>query len=148
MTFSFHLVFSIVASIPTLIDTEVPEAFTPVVASDQSIFNGKYFLVFAAQDKGSGIDHYEVRETRAYGKKRSWEIAESPYLLRDQTLSSYIYVKAVDRVGNERVAEISPRYTFKWYTHYEFWVIIGIGLLVAYIAWRFILKKIRQKPAV
>ena len=30
---------------------------------DPNVFDGKWFLVFAALDKGSGIDHYEVMET-------------------------------------------------------------------------------------
>src|SRR3989344_5170387 len=37
-------------------DAELPEEFTPTIASDPNIFDGKYFLVFATQDKGSGID--------------------------------------------------------------------------------------------
>ena len=45
-------------------DTEPPEDFTPVIASDLNVFDGKYFLVFATQDKNSGINHYEVRESR------------------------------------------------------------------------------------
>jgi len=135
------------ATVPTLIDTEDPEVFTPVVASDQSIFDGKYFLVFATQDKGSGIDHYEVRESKIRGTERNgWKIAESPYLLRDQRLSSYIYVKAVDRTGNERIAELLPQLSEKRYTQYKIWVIIGIGLLIVYIAWRLVLKNIRHKP--
>ena len=47
---------------PAKEDRDPPEDFLPEVASDLSIFEGKYFLVFATQDKGSGIDHYEVCE--------------------------------------------------------------------------------------
>src|SRR3989344_3501467 len=45
-------------------DKDSPEDFKPEIASNQNVFEGKYFLVFAAHDKGSGIDHYEIQETR------------------------------------------------------------------------------------
>jgi len=36
-------------------DIEPPEDFTPAVVQNSTMFDGKYFLVFAAQDKGSGL---------------------------------------------------------------------------------------------
>lgn len=45
-------------------DHEPPEAFTLKVERDDDLFSGNAFLVFTAQDKGSGIDHYEILETR------------------------------------------------------------------------------------
>ncbi len=54
-------------------DVERPEAFMPAIAHDSTIFDGKYFVVFTAQDKGLGIDYYEIKETRfrLLGWKRS-----------------------------------------------------------------------------
>ena len=74
-------------------DTDPPEDFTPFVASDPTIFDGKFFLIFSATDKGVGIDHYEVRE----GFWSEYERAESPYLLKDQSLGKFISIKAIDK---------------------------------------------------
>jgi len=48
-------------------------------------------------------------------------------------LRSYIYVKAVDKTGNERIAVVFPRYPLKWYEKYLFWIIIIIVVLVYYV---------------
>ena len=83
-------------------DTESPENFVPIVSKDVNIFDGKYFLVFATQDKGSGIDHYEVSEDNG----ASFIPAVSPYLLKNQSLDTKIIVKAFDKKGNEKIAEV------------------------------------------
>lgn len=91
-----------IALTPAKFDTEPPEIFTPVIAHDPNIFDGKYFLVFSTQDKSSGIVRYEIREGW-------WELfheAMSPYLLKKQELTTDIYVKAIDNAGNERVAVV------------------------------------------
>jgi hypothetical protein len=116
-------------------DTEPPEDFKPEIASDPNIFDGKYFLVFAAQDKGSGIDHYEVLEARNK-RQGMWKVAESSYVLKDQKLRSFIYVKAIDKAGNERIAVVEPKYPIKWYEQPLIWVIIVIIGIIAYLIWR------------
>jgi hypothetical protein len=93
-----------------------PEPFEIKISQDPNIFGGKYFIVFSTTDKQTGIDHYEVKEG-----KRNWKRAESPYLLEDQSLKSIIKVKAVDKAGNERIAEyIPPQRPF------PYWIIILI----------------------
>ncbi len=113
-------------------DNEPPEWFAPEISQDQNMFGGKYFLVFATQDKGSGIERYEVCE----GSETRCVIAESPYLLKDQNLRSYIYVKAVDKTGNERIATVLPKKLLEWYENYWNWIIIILGIiaLVYYVA--------------
>ncbi len=110
-------------------DADPPEDFRPEISRDPNIFGNKWFLVFATQDKGSGIYYYKVKEGR-----RDFEIAESPYLLKDQKLKSYIYVRAVDKAGNERIAAVEPRYPMKWYEQSLIWIIIIIGA-IAYLIW-------------
>lgn len=138
--------------VPGFKDTESPEEFKPEIASDSNIFDGKYFLVFATQDKGSGIDYYAIHETtrkkeitpkesklptgQARIDTKKWIGAESPYVLKDQKLRSYIYVKSVDKAGNERVAVIEPRYPIKWYEQPLVWVIIVIIGIIVYLIWR------------
>ncbi len=89
-------------------DENPPEDFSPFLAKDPLIFEGKNFLVFSAVDKGSGIDHYEVRES-LFGFGGEYVVAESPYLLKDQTLKSLIYVKAIDKSSNEKIVKINAK---------------------------------------
>ena len=117
-------------------DTDPPEYFKPEIAQSPEIFDGKYFLVFATQDKGSGIDHYELCE----GSKKKCVIAESPYLLQNQKLDQQIFVKAVDKSGNERVIMLPPQKPLPWYKNYAILaILIIIGLFVAGVILRKIL---------
>lgn len=97
-------------------DTEPPSDFSITLTRDETAFSGEYFIVFNSLDKQSGIDHYEVfeepfEEFRLFKWGRAdtpWQQAESPYVLKDQSLSSTIWVKAIDKAGNERVAKLIP----------------------------------------
>ena len=109
------------------VDTESPEDFNLTVANDPSVFDGRYFLVFAAQDKGSGVDHYEVKEGR-WGRFRK---AESPYFLTHQNLNRDVYVKAVDKAGNERVAVTRARVHNAWWESYRLFAILIVLVLIA-----------------
>jgi hypothetical protein len=116
-----------IPAFPAVIDTDPPENFTPTIAKDPNIFDNQWFVAFATQDKGSGIDHYEIAE-----KKSEWIRAESPYLLRDQSRSSDIYVKAVDKAGNERIAVIHTAPILK----YIVFALLAILLLIAVALYR------------
>jgi hypothetical protein len=118
---------------PVVKDTEPPENFTPVIGQNPEMFGGKYFLVFATQDKISGMDHFEVKEG-FWGK---YEIAESPYVLKNRYVIGKIYVKAVDKSGNEREVSFSAA---KWYEHY-----ILFAIIFMVIAAGFAFKKFRSK---
>lgn len=122
-----------------LIDKELPEDFNPTIESEPNIFDGKYFLVFATQDKTSGVDRYKVRE----GEWGWFRVAESPYLLKHQSLDRKIFVKAVDKVGNERVVTISAQKGRAWYKNYAIFVILALAATV-YLIWK-ILWRIRKK---
>lgn len=101
--------WGIKVSFRMMIDTEAPEEFTPKIGQDPSVFEGKYFLSFSTIDEMSGIEHYEVSEIKNKQQGNEvWKVAETPYVLEDQTLNSLIKVKAVDKAGNERIAEIIP----------------------------------------
>ncbi|MDO8522779.1 MAG: cohesin domain-containing protein [bacterium] len=122
-------------------DTIMPESFLMEISRDPSIFEGKYFISFSTQDKQTGIDRYEVLETRdrrqETGDKQQeiWKKTESPYLLEDQTLSSIIKVKAIDKAENERIAEYIPK---KEKAPFPYWIIIWIILAfgAAGVVWR------------
>lgn len=136
-----------VPAIQKIEDREQPELFVPEIARDESISGGEWFIAFVTQDKVSGIDHYEIKESRQKILTffSRWRAAESPHVLKDQELRSYIFVKAVDKTGNERIVKLSPQNPLRWYENFENWIIlIVIAAVFAYGAKR-IGQKIRSK---
>ncbi len=127
-------------------DTLSPESFKPEIVQDRNLFDGKYFLVFATQDKGSGMDIYKARESRQkfFSFLTKWQEATSPYFLTDQELKSYIYIKAVDKRGNGRIAVVEPRYPLNWYENWRIGSIIILIIVFGYILWEIMKSKIRS----
>lgn len=132
-----------IPAIPKIKDRELPESFVPEIAKDETLFEGKWFVVFATQDKASGIDRYEIKESRQMilSVFKKWISAESPHVLEDQKLRSFIWIKAVDKAGNERIVKIEPKNPLVWYENYENWIMIIVGVFVA----MFISKKLWRK---
>ncbi len=118
-------------------DIEPPESFKPEVARDPAIFDGKWFLVFATQDKGSGLDRYEIRE----GFWGEFRPAQSPYLLQNQNLDKKIFVKAVDKSGNVRIEVFRPPRLRPWYKNYSILIILIVGIAFLYFIRRILWKK-------
>ncbi len=125
-------------------DTNPPELFTPEVSRDQNVFDGKWFLVFAAQDKGSGIDRYEAQEIWSRDpNKNNWQIVESPFVLEDQSRTSYIFVKAIDRAGNQRIVVVAPGFA-PWYKKPIVDIIVGLialTVLLLIVRWLWELRR-------
>lgn len=121
------------ASKETLVDTEPPEDFTPIITNNPLFFEGQNVLIFGTQDKMSGIEHYEVRE----GEWGRFVRAESPYLLKYQSLDRKIFVKAIDRAGNGRLAILRAREQTSGYGDY--WILDILSIIVAVL---FLLKKL------
>ncbi len=121
------------ASSVLIADKEPPEPFSLVVSHDPSIFEGRSFLAFVARDIGSGIDHYEIKESlpssdvRALVRQSGWRTIESPVQLSDQSRESIIVVKAVDRARNERTVVRPPERSVPWYWQMGVW---GLGILL------------------
>jgi hypothetical protein len=111
-----------------MLDNLEPEPFTIELLRDPELYGGKYYLVWNTTDKQTGIDHYEVQESRqpieaggspswserlyrffSYNNSHEqWLPAEAPYILQDQHLLSYVRVKAIDKAGNAKVVEYFP----------------------------------------
>ncbi len=87
------------------VDDELPEAFPLQVVRDPDVFGGVPVLIFATADKGSGIDHFEVKE----GWFGRYTEVTSPYQIQHQNLDRIISVKAIDNNGNYRVAVLYPQ---------------------------------------
>lgn len=119
------------------LDNELPEVFLPQISRDESLFDNKWFVVFDTKDKISGIDRYELVESIfKYGEKKlltkklAWQHVESPHVLNDQKLRSYIYIKAVDNAGNERYVTLYPQKPIAWYTYFVICSIILGSLFI------------------
>lgn len=111
-------------------DEIAPENFRPLIAQDKDMFDGKYFAIFVTQDKGSGVDYFEVKEGR-WGK---YERGESPYILKNQNADSVLYIKAVDKAGNSRTVSIyGPEYK-PWYERQAVLIILMFVFLA--VVWR------------
>lgn len=97
-----------------MIDFEPPT----ITAFKVSTIEDKHYLSFAGQDSVSDIDYYKIKEKTWRSllgwQDEGWRIVESPYLLRDQDLSSIVYLKAVDEAGNETVVTMEPSQRFNW----------------------------------
>jgi hypothetical protein len=128
-------------------DRTPPEPFELKTAQDPTLFNNKWFVTFASQDKGVGVDHYEIREVPPAGSfagllggGRWLSVANGPYELSDQSLESTIEIKAVDRAGNNRIVSLPPANGLSWYKKYFVWLAI-IALLACFVGYRKLLLK-------
>lgn len=101
-------------SVEEISDKIPPEDFPIAISADPNIFEGKKFASFTTQDKGSGIAGYEVAEQQSLIFRPNptiWEKTGSPYLLKDQSLQSWVGVRVSDRNGNQREVWIIPQRT-------------------------------------
>ncbi|HOX61018.1 MAG TPA: hypothetical protein PLV72_03375 [Candidatus Magasanikbacteria bacterium] len=122
-------------------DAYPPEDFSPLIATEAEMYSGQKFIVFATEDKNSGMDHYEILESDFAWRQKNgtirplsvgkWKIVESPYVLRDQDLKSYVFVRAIDRMGNVREVVMEPTVIVKWYE--RGFVVIGLGIFALII---------------
>lgn len=134
-------------------DSVSPESFVPEIGQDPSLFEGKWFVAFTTQDKQSGVAHYDLWESkRAYSEERlarkmrvTWREVQSPAVLEDQALQSYIYVRATDKSGNIRIAQISPMHPLPWYENIANWSILLVGALLVFGAILWFLFRMNRK---
>lgn len=106
-------------------DNIPPASFVPLVSKSEDVFENKYFVAFETNDKQTGISHYKIKEVRYRFLSFFFDFsdAQSPVLLKDQNLQSFIFIKAVDQSGNEVVEEIKPAHV-KWQEIFIIFLII------------------------
>lgn len=114
-----------------------PDAFAIEVLRDSSVFEGQYFAVFSTVDKQTGIDHYELLETKDRkdldNKDVVWRHVDSPVVLTDQSLKSSIFVRAVDKAGNAQTTEYTPSQQDGGTRRLAWWF-AGLALVVVALA--------------
>jgi len=122
-------------------DNIPPAEFVVTLQKNTSVFGGKNYIVFNTTDKQTGIDHYEVMEepvsqfgSFSWGRVDApWVVARSPYVLKDQSLKSIIRVRAVDKAGNEYIANLIPNSKNSYFNNYKFMLFIGFLFTLLFI---------------
>lgn len=137
------------ATLRAMIDAAQPEDFKPQIAE----IEGKKYLVFAANDAMSGVDYYEVLELDSSQGSESaeenfgWKRVSSPYLLKNQSANIVIKVKAVDKAGNEKMAEFIPSLPAKAKSFPNQVVLLALGAMavasIGLIILRIVIRKKR-----
>lgn len=127
-------------------DTVHPEAFIPIVSSNPTVADNKYFVSFSAVDKDSGIGHYEITEKPFLISfiTSKFDTApaniESPYVLKWQIWPTEIFIKAYDQAGN-----FKEGYATKPMHPGLLWSLFAGVLAVAILVTRYIYKPRRPK---
>ncbi|MEK7462635.1 MAG: hypothetical protein AAB618_03600 [Patescibacteria group bacterium] len=123
---------------------------------------GKYHVIFNTTDKQTGIDQYQIMEEPVtdrfafnWGRGDApWVTTRSPHPLSDQSLNSTIYVKAIDKAGNEYIAKLVPEQNMSStpLQNIVLYGVLGFFLLVVLVALaligRIIIKRRREKSNV
>ncbi len=119
-------------------DTMPPQDFKPVVSRYKSLYDNMWFVAFNTMDAQSGIAYYEVQESHSpIPSGDDWQKAVSPYILKDQSLHSFIHIRAVDKAGNTKAVLITPGAgAFGVYAKYIFWCILLVIFAVGLLLWR------------
>jgi hypothetical protein len=113
------------------IDTTPPEPFTIQIIQTPDAFDGKRVLIFATQDKGSGISHYKICE----GLVGSCVVGENSYVLRQQSADRLITVIAFDNSGNARTERLFTSASIIRYALYAI-VAILVGVIAGFLLFR------------
>lgn len=121
----------------TIVSTDVtpPDFIYDEIHYDAAL-DGEY-LFFAASDKDSGIDHYEIKMGDV------WQTIQSPYLIKQN--GGVYYIKAIDRVGNERIKEVRAPVSLSLFTNKIFWLVIILLILQVIFIGRHILIRKKRK---
>lgn len=114
-------------------DTTPPEWVLVERVPADEIEQGKEMLVISAYDAGSGISHFEVRESGG-----EWTRTQTPYVVTNDSLFNRIQVRAYDFAGNMTEVSVASPFekTIVAFAPYVLGVIVLIILLV-YLGKRF-----------
>ena len=113
-------------------DTVPPEEFVPSITRSDSIFKNSYFVSFGTNDKGTGIDRYEVASSWLLNpKQEDWQSVSSPYQLSLLQSFQVFYVKAVDKNGNDRLESIWGPYRARAFSAVGMIIVLGYFYLAS-----------------
>ncbi len=148
-------------------DHTSPEPFLLKLVKNDSVSEGKLFLIFSTTDKQTGMDRYEAleiekKDLKKYNQKDGfltrvislfqkqkdykWKIVKSPYILNDQSGNSVVKIKAIDKAGNTRtVTYDNGIYSNAYNNKYLYFAIaISFFLLLSVFITILILKRVKK----
>ncbi len=133
------------ASVPA--DLYPPEVFSPEVVSGEPYGIQGNVLIFATQDKDSGVARYEIgfsylKYAPAFFVE--WIPGISPFQISEEAQNKYIFVRAVDRDGNVRVAHVVPK-GVGVATLITWGIPLLLSLLVVFFGYRLLRPKVSLK---
>lgn len=127
-------------------DMLAPEEFVPEVISGEPFLIEGTVIVFAAIDKDSGILRYDVALSyNGYAREQSldWVETSSPYILSDSDHNKYVYIRAIDRAGNTRVARVSPQEFGVRTALATWWILFLFLMLLTLVLWSMLRRQIK-----
>ncbi len=130
-----------ISSSPGDATPSAPDNLDPVMSAyvgrDESLFGGRYYVVWYGSDNRSGTLHYQVKE----GWWGTFHDASGYYIVQDQSLGAPVWVRATDEAGNSTTVLVSGTNTSLF--------IPGVGLALILIAIvGFIVLKRKRKVSV
>lgn len=137
-------------------DVTPPEEFA--IYLEQRDVSDDYYVVFNTTDKQTGIDVYQIMEESLtqfgsfqWGRADApWVEAQSPYTLQDQSLNSIIRVRAIDKAGNEYIANLIPDESMRTLSRdqlltYVLSIMLGVlGVVVSVVIYVFVRRHKRH----
>ncbi|MSU74906.1 MAG: hypothetical protein EXS55_00090 [Candidatus Magasanikbacteria bacterium] len=113
-----------------------PPSLVAERAEHPMVAGGVKTVVFMGRDTQSGVEYYEVAETReSDAKPGAWKRATSPYILRDQLARHFVAVRAVDSAGNRAMVTLPPSVNLSPFYSVRIWsilVVSGVALLFVF----------------
>jgi hypothetical protein len=119
-------------------DKTPPSKINVTLGRDESVFDNKYFISFTGEDHESGVKLYEIKEGHT-----GFVVSESPYVLRDQSLNSSLWIKVSDHAGNYKIVEFDPKEIGKAVSRNRYFV--SIVIILAIIMGLYIKKRNNEK---
>ncbi len=128
-------------------DKNSPQGLVASIERDALVADNQWFVTFSAYDQESGIKNFYIDESKNPEPSGDWLVAGRPFILIDQSRSSYVFIKAVDWNGNEALISLAPASSSVsllklggWW--WRWWLIAMI--VVGVIALAYLIKKIRR----
>ncbi len=129
------------------LDTIPPEPFEVTRTASPDLFDGQEVLIFATQDKQTGVQRYEISESLFFPYPQfllrfvDFSSIRSPHVLTQEQKEGYLFIRALDAEGNQRLVFLSPNESIMEPWHYR---VLAILVLLA-LSGAFYIRHARRK---
>jgi hypothetical protein len=137
--------------ITSIADKTKPEPFSIAISPSNTLPLNNVFVIFNTEDKGSGIDHYEMTQTDSTddisnNQNLVWQKVESPVVINLAQAKHFLAIKAVDHSDNVEIAiaDLKPSKN-KAISQNPFTVLAILFILIMIISFFFYYKRKERK---